>query len=478
MGSTRLPGKVSKFILGKPMLIHQIERVKQARLIDKIIIATTIKSEDDTIVSMARDTGVGCFRGNELDVLDRYYQAAKEANADIVIRITGDCPLSDSKVIDETIEYFLKNIENIDYTSKPTNYPEGLDMEIFSFSVLERAWKEAANPSEREHVTPYIYNHPKIFRVRTWQSGTEDFSAMHWSVDTLEDFAFVTKIFELLYPSKQFFSKNDVLALLNKNPNLFEDRGGTGYEGYKESLKEDEQFQRNQIMYEKLIGFVPEMIVLVPGGIVKEVEQDGAVRYRSTRIDEGDAFGILWGEARVLATVEIAMHFPKAMIMATGAHHHGQTQATVFRDELEQFSISRDRIVLEDKTTNTLSQIGEVMSFVYKKGIKKVVFITNEYHILRARAMYEYFESLTQPDAEIKRIVREIKSSDVLVQFIAAESILPYRDKKFIEIIDKMKKSPAYEKRLQNEERGTAMVKSGEYREKETKIEDKLERIN
>lgn len=478
MGSTRLPGKVAKFILGKPMLVHQIERVKQARLVDKIVIATTTKCEDDPVALMAQETGVTCFRGSEFDVLDRYYQAVKEARADIVIRITGDCPLSDPKVIDETIEYFLRNIADTDYTSKPTNYPEGLDMEIFSFSVLERAWKESTKPSEREHVTPYIYNHPEIFRVRTWQRGEEDFSMMHWSVDTLEDFVFVTKIFEKLYPQNPVFSKDDVIKFLQENQELLliNDKG-TGYEGYVKSLKEDEQFQQKQHIYEKMIGFVPKVIIVLSAGIIKETRENGVIVYRSTRVDEQDAFGILWGEARVLSTAELATYFPKSIIVTTSARFLNEPlHAAIICDELEQFSIARDRVILEEKSVNTLSQIGETMKIVYKKGLNNVVFVTNEYHLLRVRAMYEYFESLTQPDVETKHIVKEMKSAEVRVQFVAAESILPYRDKKFIEIIDWVKKSPAYLKRVENEEKGTAMVKSGEYGGKETAYEDKLER--
>lgn len=476
-GSTRLPGKVSKLILGKPMLMHQIERTRQSQFIDKIIVATTIKNEDDIVAHIAQEAGVECFRGSELDVLDRYYQAAREAQADIVIRITGDCPLSDPKVIDETIEYFLKHREELDYTSKPTNYPEGLDMEIFPFSALERAWKEAMKPSEREHVTPYVYNHPEMFRVRAWQSGVDDFSVMHWSVDTLEDFIFVTKIFENLYPQNSVFSKDEVLNLLSEKPELCSiNVGGTGYEGYVKSLKEDEQFQKKHDVYEHVVGFEPDAIVLVSGGIVKEVTQDGVTKYRSTRIDEGDAFGILWGEARVLAVAELAGFFPKAMIIATGAHHPEQAQATVFRDELEQLLIPRNRIILEEQSVDTLSQIGETMKIVHERELMRVVFVTNEYHIPRVHAMYEYFETLIRPDTETKRIVRECKLRGVQVGFIAAESILTYWDKKFVEIIDTVKKSPAYLKRVQNEERGTAMVLRGEYGKRETPREDKLER--
>ena len=166
------------------MLSHQIERVKRSRLIDKIVIATTDKSDDDPIISITEEAEVGYFRGSENDVLDRYYRTAKKEKADIVIRLTGDCPLADPAVIDETIDYFLKRQPKIDYISKPLNYPEGLDVEIFSFSALERAWKNATKPSEREHVTPYIYNHPKIFKVKRWRNDKNDYSSMHWSVDT------------------------------------------------------------------------------------------------------------------------------------------------------------------------------------------------------------------------------------------------------------------------------------------------------
>lgn len=478
MGSTRLPRKVLKPILEKPMLQHQIERIKHSQLVNKIVIATTIKPEDDPIFELAQKIGVVCFRGSELDVLDRYYQAAKETHADVVIRITGDCPLSDPVVIDETIEYFLKNSADLDYTSKPANYPEGLDMEIFSFKTLEQAWKEATKPSEREHVTPYIYNHPELFRIRSWKNGEGDFSKMHWSVDTQEDFVFVTKIFEALYPINHFFTKNDVLEFLVKNPDLLSvNLGGTGYEGYAKSLKEDEVFSQKQAFYEKMIGYIPEAIILLSAGTIMEETSDKTISYRSTRVNEGDAFGILWGEARMLATAEIAIFFPKAMVVTTSVRFPDEpTHAKIIRDELEQLSIPRDRIILEEKSTNTLSQIGEVIKIVQEKKFKKVVFITNEYQAIRARAMYEYFETLIPPDPETKRIVRECKKDGVRVLFVSAESILPYRDKKYIEIVNHMKKSPAYINRLKNEEQGTAMVISGEYGKIETNVEDKLER--
>lgn len=248
-GSTRLPGKALKEILGKPMLAWEIERVKLSKKIDKIVVATTDKKEDNTIAELAKKAKVSCYRGSEKDVLDRFYHAAKEVSAKTVVRLTGDCPLMDPQVIDEVVEHFIKN-PSIDYMGTPSNYPEGLDTEIFSFSSLETAWKNAILPSEREHVTPYFKNHPEKFKGLSWTNGKEDFSKMHWSVDTAADFTFVTEIFTRLSSDsanqQKTFYKNDVLALLKKHPELLKiNEGGTGYEGLAKSLKEDVLFKKS-----------------------------------------------------------------------------------------------------------------------------------------------------------------------------------------------------------------------------------------
>lgn len=242
MGSTRLPGKILMPILGEPMLARMLERVKRAERLDAIVVATSDKPEDDVVVELAQKCGVQVFRGGERDVLDRFYKAAKEARADIVVRLTGDCPLHDPGVIDEVITHFLA--KKADYTHTPVNYPEGLDTEVFSYTSLERAAKDARLPSEREHVTPYIINHSELFRIDgAWSSGSGDYSAMHWSVDTQADFDFVTKIFEQLYPPNPSFSKDDVLALLVQHSEYLEiNKGSTGYEGLAKSLEEDNSF--------------------------------------------------------------------------------------------------------------------------------------------------------------------------------------------------------------------------------------------
>lgn len=248
MGSTRLPGKILKPILGEPMLARMLERVKRAKKLDAIIVATTDKPEDDATAELVQKCGVPVFRGSEQDVLDRFYEAAKEEGADVVMRLTGDCPLMDPDVIDRVVAHFEEARGTVDYCGTPRNYPEGLDTEIFTFAALEEAAREAKLPSEREHVTPYIKNHPERFRSEVWREGNGDNSRMHWSVDTQTDFDFVTKIFEQLYPANPRFNKDDVLALLAQHPEFLEiNKGGTGYEGLAKSLKEDEEIKKHSL---------------------------------------------------------------------------------------------------------------------------------------------------------------------------------------------------------------------------------------
>lgn len=242
MGSTRLPEKTMKNILGKPMLAHLIERLKRAQLIDEIIIATTAEERDKPIMTLARQYGVKCFAGSEEDVLDRYFQAATKYRAEIIVRITSDCPLMDPKVVNKVIETFLSG--TYDYVSNTINttYPDGLDVEVFSYQALKKAWSEAKKPSEREHVTSYIWNHPEIFRIVN-VSHEKNFSYMRWSVDTENDLKFVREIYERLYKEDSIFYMQDILRLLEKYPALLEiNKDLKRNEGYLKSLKENAKF--------------------------------------------------------------------------------------------------------------------------------------------------------------------------------------------------------------------------------------------
>lgn len=202
MGSTRLPGKVMMKISGKTVLEHVITRVKQSKFINEIIIATTVKSDDDAIVEESKRLGVNYYRGSEDDVLSRYYYAAEEYNADVVIRITSDCPLIDPEILDQMICKFknLYNDNKVDYLSNTIErtFPRGLDAEIFSFKILEEAFHNAEKTYEKEHVTPYIYENPDIFKLVGYKNNI-DYSDHRWTLDTPEDFEFIKKIYGSLY---------------------------------------------------------------------------------------------------------------------------------------------------------------------------------------------------------------------------------------------------------------------------------------
>ncbi|MBD2544982.1 cytidylyltransferase domain-containing protein [Planktothricoides raciborskii] len=229
MTSTRLPGKVLKQVLGKPLLEYQIERLQRVKLADEIVIATTKNQTDDPIVDLCvseairrNRLSVAYFRGSESDVLERYYQAAAAHQASVVVRVTSDCPLIDPQVIDRVIDYYLQNQSNYDYVSNgiKRTYPRGMDTEVFSFSVLEQAFLEATAQPDREHVTPFIYLQPQRYRLGHVLYA-EDCSHHRWTVDTPEDFDLIKKIIEAVYPNQPNFTLEDCLHLLQKHPEWY-----------------------------------------------------------------------------------------------------------------------------------------------------------------------------------------------------------------------------------------------------------------
>jgi len=237
--STRLPQKVIKKIEGKTVLEQVILRVKKVKGLERIILATTNKREDDILESIAKKLNISVFRGSENDVLDRYYQAAKLFKIDPVIRITADCPLLDPKVVEKVIDFYLKG--NYDYVSnvRPPTFPDGLDVEIFSFETLKKIWKKAKLPSEREHVTAYIGNHPEMFRIGN-VTAKKDFNYLRLVLDEKEDLILIREIYKKLYDKNRFFGLEDILKLFERKPELIKinqqiKRNG----GYLKSLEKD-----------------------------------------------------------------------------------------------------------------------------------------------------------------------------------------------------------------------------------------------
>lgn len=220
MGSMRLPGKVLKDLAGETMLARVVGRLRHANRVNELLVATTHHPGDDVIVAECGKLSVGVWRGDQHDVLDRYFKAAESASADVVVRITSDCPLIDPEVTDKTVAHFLDELPDYASNTIVRTYPRGLDTEVMSFSALKRAWQKAQRSYEREHVTPYILEHPSEFRLVS-VVGDRDYGAHRWTVDTPEDLLFAQTVYDRL-KFKMMFSWRDVLDLLEHEPGLAE----------------------------------------------------------------------------------------------------------------------------------------------------------------------------------------------------------------------------------------------------------------
>ena len=220
LGSTRLPRKVLRHLAGEPMLAHVMARTQRTAGLDEVVLATTENPRDDELAALCSERGWPCCRGSEDDVLDRYYRAASVHGAETVVRITSDCPLIEPRIIELVLAAFHRGgWDYVSNTVERQSYPRGLDVEVFSFQTLERAFNEDHDPAWREHVTPYIYRNPEQFRIHT-VSHTEDHSQQRWTVDTPEDFELVRRIYEHFGHNR--FGWQEVLELLARHPHWLE----------------------------------------------------------------------------------------------------------------------------------------------------------------------------------------------------------------------------------------------------------------
>jgi len=240
MSSTRLPGKVLKRASGQTMLERMLERVKQARLVDQIVVATTTDPTDDAIVSACRRYQTDVFRGSLQDVLDRYYQAALQYQADIIVRLTADCPLIDAQLIDEVVDALITKQLDFACNRLPPpfsrTYPIGLDVEGCTFAALETAWRNAAQKNEREHVLPYLYSEPGRFKVLKLDYS-EDLGHLRWTLDTPQDLILLRRIYRH-FAGRNDFTWLDVLRLQQDKPQVFQVNAGVRHKTYLESEPE------------------------------------------------------------------------------------------------------------------------------------------------------------------------------------------------------------------------------------------------
>jgi spore coat polysaccharide biosynthesis protein SpsF len=235
MGSTRLPGKVLLDILGQPVLARAVMRARHARCLQGVVVATTTDPSDDVVEAFCCQQGFPVYRGSQSDVLDRYYQAARLFRADVIVRLTADCPLVDPQVIDHTVSEFFRS--GVDFAANRLppplgrTYPIGLDVEVCSFQGLERIWKEAAEPFEREHVMPYFYDSPGRFRILRVDYPI-DYGTLRWTVDTAEDLEVVRHIFAFFGGSNDF-SWLEVLDLYERDSSLAQLNAGVTHKTFR-----------------------------------------------------------------------------------------------------------------------------------------------------------------------------------------------------------------------------------------------------
>lgn len=217
IGSTRLPNKIFADIEGKPLIWHIVRRISYSKMLQRIIIATTTNQRDDILENWVRNQRLDVFRGSEDDVLSRYHEAAEFYDVDTIVRITADDPFKDPEIIDLVISSFLKNKVDFAYNNKPPTFPEGLDVEVFSFSALADANKDSVDPSEREHVTQFFYRNPHRFKQINVQNS-KNFSCLRWTIDSQQDLNMAREVYSKLYKSNKIFLMNEIIEILEKYP--------------------------------------------------------------------------------------------------------------------------------------------------------------------------------------------------------------------------------------------------------------------
>ena len=223
MNSTRLPKKVLMEVDGIPLLKYQLKRIGASNIIDKLIVATSTKVTDNIIENFCKKNEIACYRGSEDDVLNRYYECAKKYKSDVIVRLTADCPLLDPKVIDTILKVYLTNSYDFVTNTSPiigeSTYPDGMDVEIFSFKILDKAQKEAKKPSDREHVTSFFWRKKNLFSTFRC-SLKKDLSAYRITLDYTKDFEVISAIIQALHLKDPFFSMNDIIRFLDENPKI------------------------------------------------------------------------------------------------------------------------------------------------------------------------------------------------------------------------------------------------------------------
>lgn len=371
MGSSRLPGKAMMPIIGKPVLWHVVDRVKRAKHIDQVVVATSMKPADKKIVDFCEKNNIEVFKGSENDVLDRYYQCAKKYHAKFIIRITSDCPLIDPKLIDRLIaKFFNEDADHMGIATgagisfdKINRYPQGLDATIFSFKALGKAWRGAKDSIDREHVTVYIWQRPNDFKLGRPLTPLKDYSSYRLTVDWPEDLKMIRTIYEKLYIKNKHFGFRDVIKLLKDYPNL-------AVINKKYLDKTTESFWRQKLTSEfknikkpKHVIFKELDAVVVPSA--EETEVEGETKQRT---DEG---------LNIYKKANKNCLFIYMGVKAGKNHFINYVQDKIDPER---------RVVLASRNeASTKTQIKDLSKFLKDKNVGTILFVSSAYHLPRLR---------------------------------------------------------------------------------------------
>jgi len=415
MGSSRLPGKVMMPIVSKPVLWHVVERVKRAKLINQVVVATSTNPEDKKIVDFCEINNIEVFKGSQNDVLDRYFKCAKKYHAKFIVRITADCPLIDPQLIDKLIRKIFKG--RYDYigiaigggvvTSKIYRFPQGLDAEIFTFNALREAWKETTDPVDREHVSVYIWRNDKKFKLGQPLSAEKDYSKFRLTLDWLEDLKLIRKIYGKLYKKKRYFNYKDVISLLGKHPSLA--AINSQYLG-----KTHERFYREKLLSEF------NKISLSNNLGAKNITAIAILAAKGVKI-QGE------NKERILIAIRLAKekykHCP-VIFLGTGV------QIKFFKKNLQRFGLNQKILFPSYKErTNTKMQIEDLAKLANKQKANNILIVSHAYHIPRIkRYCKRYFDEKNKVyfwpvgsvqkqkrliEAEIKKIIKYSAKGDI-----------------------------------------------------------------
>ncbi|OGY92016.1 MAG: hypothetical protein A3H70_01965 [Candidatus Komeilibacteria bacterium RIFCSPLOWO2_02_FULL_48_11] len=418
MNSARLPGKVLKPLAGKPVLWHVWQRCSRSRLARNIIVATSKERSDDAIATFCRKNKISFFRGDLDNVLKRFYACAAEHTLDVIVRITADCPLIDPFIIDELIKFFKES--RADYASNCLRrvFPRGLDCEVFSFALLRQAYQKAKSAREKEHVTPYMIKHgdTAAYTVPKSYQG-------HWrlTLDDEADYLFLRRIYDKFYGGSGIIDVKQVIKYLKNNPNLNQNSA----------------------------------VIILGGGLAKD--KNG--RWRSTKYNDQNARPKAYGDyLRVVAASYLYRHNPN-WVIALGGHGHlkgapqAVTLAGVIKQELKKLGVKSSDIIVEGQSGSTFEQLRALARIAKNKNFKKVIIISNAYHLPRVKAMVENFKELGKAFTGIN------------LNYVSAEKIvLKHQPKLWAKIIEAGYKSANIEKIIKSEQQGAKQIKQGTYK--------------